>query len=81
MDLISDDELVNTIHNLADGKAAGPSKISNEMLKHLSSQMLKHIKSLMNSCLEINDIPEFWKQANLYLIPKLKAWNYNLNNT
>src|SRR6266496_3789869 len=34
MDPISDDELINTIHNLADGKAAGPSKISNEMIKN-----------------------------------------------
>jgi len=63
-------ELEETIHDLANGKANRPLNISNEMLKHLNDYLLDYIKDFLNKCLIIGNIPEFWKIANLY--PKMK---------
>src|SRR5262249_12383232 len=78
---ITEIEVIENLKSLADNKATGPSKISNEMLKHLNNEMLGAIRELMNDCLSSGKIPAFWKMANIYPISKPKEWNHDLNNT
>jgi hypothetical protein len=62
-------------------KAAGPSGITNEMLKHVGPKLNECIRNFVGAALKLNDIPAKWKQANVYPIPKPKDWNCDLNNT
>ena len=78
---IETDELLEVISNLPNGKACGPSGISNEMIKHCDDQMIQLIKILLTICLQLNDIPKEWKLATVFPIPKPKEWGCKLNNT
>jgi endonuclease/exonuclease/phosphatase family metal-dependent hydrolase len=75
------DEWSKIINSLPTDKAAGPSEITNEMLKHLGEKMQKCIRYFISACLKLNDIPTAWKEAYVYPIPKPKEWNCDLNNT
>ena len=81
MSPISIQEWNETLKFLPLGKAAGPSGITNEMIKHLGAKMQKAIIFLINSCLRLNDIPTAWREAYVYPIPKPKDWECDLNNT
>src|SRR5256885_4643 len=67
--------------NLSNGKAAGPSGISNEMIKHLSDDMQIILWKFVCSCIANKDIPDAWRLANIYPILKPKPWDCSLNNT
>ena len=54
----SDDEWNQIISSLPNGRAAGLSKVSNEILKHTGSKMSKIIKKLIGICLILNDISQ-----------------------
>src|SRR4051812_26170741 len=81
MDPPTMEELDYHIQLLPNGKATGPSKISYEMIKHLSIEMKTIIKDLMTDCFRLRQIPSFWKLANVYPIPKPKPWCCDLSNT
>ena len=74
-------EWSEVIHALPKNKAAGPSHITNEMLQHLGLEMNKVIWNFVKACIRLNDIPQQWKKANIYPIPKSKPWECDLNNT
>ena len=77
----TESEWNEVIHNLPKHKAAGPSQISNEMLQNLSSNMSTCIWKYISACLQLNDIPDAWREARIYPIPKPKEWECNLTNT
>ncbi|CAB4409443.1 unnamed protein product [Rhizophagus irregularis] len=72
---------MDTIQELAKDKAAGPSKVSNEELKHLGTNMKALTLKLANMCLQIGDIPGEWREALLYPIPKTMEWEHMLTKT
>jgi Reverse transcriptase (RNA-dependent DNA polymerase). len=75
------DEWIDAISSLPLGKATGPSGISNEMLKHIDDSLQQVIWKLVCACLRNNSIPDAWRLANIYPIPKPKPWEYRINNT
>jgi exonuclease III/ribonuclease HI len=77
----NDEELRLAIAALPNNKATGPSGISNEMIKHFGVNMIRVLKKLITLCLIMNDVPQKWREANVYPIPKPTEWNCNLNNT
>ena len=74
-------EWYNIINNLPLGKATGPSKISNEMLKHLGPSALNKLWILISHCITNGDFPDQWKEAFIYPVPKPQEWHNRLNNT
>src|SRR5215216_1758466 len=89
-----DDNLYNTILNpptnnewllilkhLPDGKAPGPSNISNEFLKHLGPRANKFLYKIICACFTSGLTPVQWNLAHVFPIPKPKPWNCDLNNT
>ena len=81
MDPPSLNEWHNIIKNLPNDKAAGPSGITNEMIKHLGEKSSLIIFDLVCACIKLKDIPSAWREANIYPIPKPKDWNSDLSNT
>ena len=53
----SADEWYNIIAHLPNGKAPGPSKVSNEMLKHLGPLTKKLLWYIICGCLNISSLP------------------------
>ncbi|EXX54974.1 RNA-directed DNA polymerase from mobile element jockey-like [Rhizophagus irregularis DAOM 181602=DAOM 197198] len=79
--LISLQEWSDVISSMPNNKASGPSKISYEMIKHLSGEALDFSLLLANTCLSRGDIPADWCEAVVYLIPKPHDFNAQLKNT
>ncbi|CAB4407435.1 unnamed protein product [Rhizophagus irregularis] len=78
---ISLQEWSDVISSMPNNKASGPSKISYEMLKHLSGEALEFSLLLANSCLSRGDIPADWREAVVYPIPKPHDFDAQLKNT
>src|SRR6266511_2157315 len=81
MDPPSKNEWSDILHNLPNNKASSISGISNEMLKHIGQSTFHYLWLLIGACLKLNNIPQQWKQAYVYPIPKPKEWHYSLANT
>jgi hypothetical protein len=81
MDLPTLEEWTEVIQQLPIGKATGVSQISNEMLQHLEDRAHKLLWKFICECICLNEIPDEWKQAYIYPIPKPKEWECNLSNT
>ncbi|EXX70835.1 reverse transcriptase family protein [Rhizophagus irregularis DAOM 181602=DAOM 197198] len=60
---ISLQEWSDVISSMPNNKASGPSKISYEMIKHLSGEALDFSLLLANTCLSRGDIPADWREA------------------
>ncbi|EXX71244.1 hypothetical protein RirG_080210 [Rhizophagus irregularis DAOM 197198w] len=65
---------------MPNNKASNPSKISYEMLKHLSGDALEFFLLLANSCLSRGDIPADWHEAVVYPISKPHDFDAQLKN-
>jgi hypothetical protein len=78
---ISIDEIIQTIKQLPNNKACGPSGISYEMIKHLEIDMICALTALLNRCLQTHKIPKQWKCSRIYPISKKTTFNGDLNNT
>ncbi|EXX73820.1 exodeoxyribonuclease III [Rhizophagus irregularis DAOM 181602=DAOM 197198] len=57
MDPPSWDEWVQSVSELPNGKATGPSGISNEMIKHLSDKMQQVLFKIVCACFKLQEIP------------------------
>ncbi|EXX61420.1 hypothetical protein RirG_171320 [Rhizophagus irregularis DAOM 197198w] len=66
---------------MPNNKASGPSKISYEMLKHLTGEAFNLSLVLANACLIHRDIPADWRKALVYPIPKPHEFDAQLKNT
>ncbi|CAJ0900770.1 1420_t:CDS:2 [Entrophospora sp. SA101] len=69
------------IKQLPNDKACGPSQINNEMIKHAVNKVQKIMWRLICFCMKIGDIPNQWREANVYPIPKQKEWECQIDNT
>ncbi|GET56800.1 hypothetical protein RIR_jg14016.t2 [Rhizophagus irregularis DAOM 181602=DAOM 197198] len=78
---ISLQEWSAVISSMPNNKASGPSKISYEMIKHLSGEALDFSLLLANTCLSRGDIPADWREAVVYPIPKPHDFDAQLKNT
>ena len=75
------DEWYKIIDHLPNEKAPGPSKLSNEILKHLGLTAKKCLWYIICGCLKTASIPTRWNLAYIYPIAKPKPWEYDLYNT
>ncbi|GBC19651.1 hypothetical protein RIR_jg41913.t1 [Rhizophagus irregularis DAOM 181602=DAOM 197198] len=78
---ILEEEWKNTIQSMPNNKASGPSKISYEMLKHLTGEAFNLSLVLANACLTHGDIPADWCEALVYPILKPHEFDAQLKNT
>ena len=56
-------------------------KQTNEMLQHLGNIANEVLWQFISACLRLNQIPNAWRKASIYPIPKPKPWECKLNNT
>ncbi|PKY35855.1 hypothetical protein RhiirB3_457371, partial [Rhizophagus irregularis] len=75
------DEWLSTVSSMPNDKASGPSMITYEMLKHLGSNTSALVLILVQSCFRTADIPDLWRQAMVFPIPKPHEWKCQLKNT
>ncbi|GET50337.1 RNA-directed DNA polymerase from mobile element jockey-like [Rhizophagus irregularis DAOM 181602=DAOM 197198] len=75
------DEWLSTVSSTPNGKASGPSMITYEMLKHLGTCTSALLLILIQACLSKADIPDLWRQAMVFPIPKSHEWKCQLKNT
>ncbi|GBC05522.1 hypothetical protein RclHR1_06260028 [Rhizophagus clarus] len=66
---------------MPNGKAPGPSMITYEMLKHLGPTANALLLILIHKCFASADIPDLWRQAMVFPIPKPHEWRCQLQNT
>src|SRR6185436_14354528 len=78
---ITEEEVLQTLSKLPNGKACGPIGISYEMLKHAGTTCIKAITALFNCCFNSSQIPKQWKHSRIYPIPKYNIFNGDLNLT
>ncbi|PKY36689.1 hypothetical protein RhiirB3_459910, partial [Rhizophagus irregularis] len=81
MDAPSYDEWLDIIQQLSNGKATGPSGVSNEMLKHLSDDCNQILYYLICKIIELGYLPKQWKEATVFPIAKPKPFNCELSNS
>lgn len=81
MEKITIEEILEVVEELPIGKACGPSGITYEDIKLTIDPLKFFIQEIFNDILEYGKIPQQWLKANIYPIPKLKPWSYDLNNT
>ncbi|CAB5392165.1 unnamed protein product [Rhizophagus irregularis] len=81
MDAPSYDEWLDIIRQLSNGKATGPSGVSNEMLKHLSDDCNHILYYLICKIIELGYLPKQWKEVTVFLIAKPKPFNCELSNS
>jgi hypothetical protein len=67
-------EVESAIHNSTNGKAPGPSNQSYEMFKNCSIEEKETIRHIFNNIMQMGEIPEQWKHARIYPIPKISNW-------
>ncbi|GET56225.1 Tbingi protein [Rhizophagus irregularis DAOM 181602=DAOM 197198] len=75
------EEWLSTVSSMPNDKAPGPSMITYEMLKHLGSNTSALVLLLVRSCLRTADIPDLWRHAMVFPIPKPHEWKCQLKNT
>ncbi|CAB4423755.1 unnamed protein product [Rhizophagus irregularis] len=75
------EEWSSTISSMPNDKAPGPSMISYEMLKHFGSHTSTLLLNLVGTCLHDANIPDLWRQATVFPIPKPHEWKCQLKNT
>ncbi|CAB4440625.1 unnamed protein product [Rhizophagus irregularis] len=68
------EEWSSTISSMPNDKAPGPSMISYEMLKHLGPHASSLLLSLVGTCLSDANIPDLWRHATVFPIPKPHEW-------
>ena len=64
------EETTSVIKTLKRSRATGPDNISNYHLKHLGQNAIKALTDIFNHSWLHNDIPNFWKNANIITILK-----------
>ena len=79
LDDISPQEWSETISNLPNQKAAGPSETCYEHIKYASPKAQKIFQSFLNKCFQLQKVPTDWKSSNIFLIPKKSNWDFTLN--
>src|SRR6266498_4651898 len=81
MNPVIDSEYLNIISNLPNNKASGPSSITYEAVQHAGPLCRSFIIRLLNACIHTTLIPNHWRHALLYPIPKPTDWECSINKT
>src|SRR5260364_201836 len=81
LDPISLEELESTIQFAPKGNTPGPLTITNEVLQHLPTSAKRNLLLILNTCLQLNKVPNQWLRANIWPIPKKPNYNYDLTTT
>ena len=76
---ISTQKWVETISDLPNQKAAGPSETCYEHIKYASPIAQKIFQLFLNKCFQLQKVPTDWKSSNIFLIPKKSNWDFTLN--
>ena len=75
-------EIQDTISNLPNNKAPGPSEISNDIIKKIvTPDLLNFLHLLYNKIISTKQIPSQWKTQNIYPISKKIEWKFNIQET
>lgn len=77
-DQVSAEELKKRLRELPNGKAAGVSGVTNEMLKHAGTDVHALMAAIFTACLDRQDVPEAWKVGVIHPIPKTPQWTGDL---
>ncbi|GBC10533.1 hypothetical protein RclHR1_00970034 [Rhizophagus clarus] len=75
------EEWLSTVSSMPNGKAPGPSMITYEMLKYLGPATNSLLLTLICKCFASANIPDLWRQAMVFPIPKPHEWRCQLKNT
>ena len=59
------EEWSDVLRQLPKSKAAGTTKITNEMLQHLGSDANEILWKFVSACLRLNQIPNAWRKASI----------------
>ena len=74
-------ELNGILSTCPNGKAAGTSTITYEMVRHSSKTFKNKLVELYNMCITTGLTPTKWKHALLFPIPKPMEWECDINKT
>ena len=77
---IKEEEWEETLRELKIGTAPGISGISYILIKRARKEAQKVFRTFADICLNLGEVPEKWKLAQIYPIPKDIEWEYSLNN-
>src|SRR6266498_842156 len=81
MNPITASEFSHIISGLPTNKASGLSTVSYELVKHVGPFCHAIIMKLLNAYLHTTFIPNSWRQALLFSIPKLIDWKCHIDKT
>ncbi len=71
--LVSKEEVINEVHCLKKHKSPGPDEVFARTLKECSKEVSEQLTNIFNKSLELGEVPETWKQANVVPIYKNKG--------
>jgi len=75
------DEWIVNLQSLPNDKASEPFKLHNEFYKHACISVKKLTWKLAKMCFQQSVIPDEWKQAYIYPIPKPTEWQCDITKT
>ncbi len=75
------DEWIVTIRALPNDKACGLSSIHNEFYKKAGQPLQQLTWKMAQMCFTLERIPDDWKQAHIYPIPKPMDWQCDITKT
>ena len=78
---ISLEEWSQTVAELNNDSAAGPSHLPYRIIKKLPENFTHLLISFINFCYHHSLVPTAWKSSNIAPIPKPQSFNYNMENT
>ena len=67
---ISEQEIVNTIKSLPNGKSPGPDSLPYEFYKHFKHYLVKPLYKMFNLILTLGHTPRSWSTSHIILLPK-----------
>jgi len=75
------DEWICILRALPNDKACGPSMLHNEFYKKAGSSLQHLTWELAKMCFQLGFIPDEWKLAHIYPIPKPTDWQCDITKT
>jgi len=76
---ITVEEIRIAIKKLKEGRAAGPDDISNTFILRCEDDILEPLHIIFNKSLEIGEVPDMWRKANVTPIHKTGVKSVSLN--
>ena len=77
---VSLDEWLEVLSEVKKNTAPGLSGIDYTLIRKANLTTQEIFCKFVNLCLQTGEVPDKWKVAQIYLIPKGSDWEFNLNN-